>query len=102
MKQLKNGLVLIVSCAFALGVGACSSSTPAKTDGSAGTGGGQGIVITPSATGFLDGMNAAGVLGAWYAYGDSWDSNGVAGAGDCENPLKGAHPASACSSFDPS
>jgi hypothetical protein len=89
----------MASCALALGVGACSSSSPAKTDGSAGTGGG-GIVLTPSATGFLDGTNAAMVLGAWYAYGDNYSSTGIAGMGDCE--VKGMHAAATCSTFDAS
>ena len=49
----------------------------------------------PSADGFLDGMNDADVLGAWYSYGDWY--NPAAGAGDCA--VKGMYTADQCSSI---
>jgi len=85
---------------MAFSVGACSSTGAAKSDGGGGASGGSGIVLIPSATGFLDGTNMAGVLGAWYAYGDNYSSTGVSGMGDCE--VKGMHAPATCSTFDSS
>jgi hypothetical protein len=51
------------------------------------------LPIVASGTGFVAAGNAEGVLGAWYAYGDGWGSNGRP-PGVCE---AAGHPASACS-----
>jgi hypothetical protein len=45
-----------------------------------------GILLTPSSLGFYDGTNLAGVVGAWYAFGDYYDGGGVLampGMGSC-------------------
>jgi hypothetical protein len=55
---------------------------------------GLGIPINPDANGYFDGSNAAGVVGAWWAIGDDYGPNGVAGAGDC--PMAG-FPDTECS-----
>jgi hypothetical protein len=51
------------------------------------------IPIVASATGYVAPGNAENVLGAWYAYGDGWGSNGRP-PGVCE---AAGHPASQCS-----
>jgi hypothetical protein len=45
-----------------------------------------GILLTPNSIGFYDGTNLAGVVGAWYSYGDYYDGDGVLampGLGSC-------------------
>jgi hypothetical protein len=45
-----------------------------------------GILLTPSSIGYYDGTNLAGVVGAWYAFGDYYDGGGVLampGMGSC-------------------
>src|SRR3954465_6527036 len=42
--------------------------------GNAGTGGARPVVLVPNDAGFLDGTNAAGVIGAWYSYSDAGGS----------------------------
>jgi hypothetical protein len=51
------------------------------------------LPIVASATGYVPPGNVEGVVGAWYAYGDGWGSNGRP-PGVCEDA---GHPASACS-----
>jgi hypothetical protein len=69
-----------------------AGATPPSPDGGAS----PGIAITPNATGFFDGSNAAGVLGAWWATGDNYDFGGTHGTGTC--PIAGfANPQ--CSSI---
>jgi hypothetical protein len=69
------------------------------TGGSGGSGGGgvdSGFLDLPiiaSNTGYVASGNVEGVLGAWYAYGDGWGSNGRP-PGVCEDA---GHPMSACS-----
>ena len=65
MKKLSIILTLAAIGVAATNVG-CSSSPSTGGDGGAG----PGDPVTPSADGFLDGSNAAGILGAWYSYGD--------------------------------
>ena len=80
MKKLSLTLTLA-----ALGVAAttmgCGSSGSKPNPGD---GGGTGILLVPSTDGFFDGTNQAGILGAWYSYGD-WYGGMPAAAmgGDC-------------------
>jgi hypothetical protein len=92
MKKLSMSLsTLAVAAAASLG---CSSS-PANPDGS---GGGNGVLLMPSADGFLDGTNAVGIKGAWYSYGDWYGGTpAMAGQGDC--PVKGGFTVDQCSSI---
>jgi hypothetical protein len=54
-----------------------------------------GIPIIPDGNGYIDGSNAAGVFGAWWATGDDYDdSGGPAGTGTC--PMAG-FPDAECS-----
>jgi hypothetical protein len=52
------------------------------------------VKLTPDATGFIDGTNAAGVRGSWWATGDLYGTDGSIGGGAC--PLAG-FPLAACS-----
>jgi hypothetical protein len=63
--------------------------------GTSGSGGSTGAdkVLTPNDTGYVM-DDATGVMGAWYIYGDSIGSNGMA-PGDCQ--AKGMHMDSECS-----
>lgn len=77
MRERSSVVVTILSGLVALLLGACSSKSASTSDGSGtgGTGDGSGssfvgIALTPSATGVVDNV-ASGVIGAWYAYGDS-------------------------------
>jgi hypothetical protein len=89
MKKLSMSLsTLAVAAAASMG---CSSS-PANPDGSSG---GAGDPLVPSADGFFDGTNKAGIMGAWYSYGDWY--NPTAGMGDCA--VKGNYTAAQCSSI---
>ena len=66
---------------------ACSGTTcgvaPPGTDGGSDARVSTGIAITPNAMGYFDGTNAAGVVGAWWATGDDYDSTGTPGTGTC-------------------
>jgi hypothetical protein len=99
MKRLSISLILTVAAIGATsGVGGtgCGGSS-----GSGGSSGGPGDPLMPNADGFFDGTNAAGVLGAWYAYGDWYGGSDPAmpmpGGGDC--PMKGGYTADQCSSI---
>ena len=75
-------------------------SSPETID--AGTGGGHdaqmstGVAIAPNASGYFDGSNTAGVVGAWWASGDDYSPSGVAGTGNC--PMAG-FPNTDCSTI---
>ena len=71
----------------------CSSGGSSGSSGTAGTSGGEALV--PNADGFFDGQNAAGIMGAWYSYGDWY--NPVAGSGDCA--VMGGFAAADCSNI---
>ena len=87
MKKFSISLLSTLAIAAATGIG-CSSSSPMKNPG---TGGGDGGMnpgaLVPNADGFFDGSNSAGIVGAWYSYGD-WYGNAadpsmpIAGMGD--------------------
>jgi hypothetical protein len=85
MKKISHLLTTTLAGALLL-TGACSSSkTPSNTTGTGGTDGGSSgagaFPLVSSDTGFVDDVTT-GVVGAWYAYGDSAGSNaGVADAG---------------------
>src|SRR6202142_1893088 len=59
--------------AVALCAGACSRKTNPSGGGGDGAGGPMfvGVPLTPTSTGFVDDRTNSGVVGAWYAYGDS-------------------------------
>jgi hypothetical protein len=79
MKKLSISLNLtlaVVAVATSIGCGGNGA-----TNNNDGGGSGTGIPLIPSADGFFDGTNEAGILGAWYSYGDSYDD--VDGMGDC-------------------
>jgi hypothetical protein len=80
--------------------GSGGSGGTGATGGSGGSGGSTGadsgflaLPIVASSTGYVAPGNVEGVLGAWYAYGDGWGSNGRP-PGVCE---AAGHAASACS-----
>ena len=76
----------------------CSSGGSGGGTGTAGTSG--GVALVPNADGFFDGMNDAGIKGAWYAYGDWWGGDPTtAGNGDCKN--MGGFTEAECSSITP-
>jgi hypothetical protein len=94
MKKLSITLALAgVAAATSMGCGSSKNNNPGD-----GGGGGAGIDLTPSADGFIDGTNAAGIKGAWYSYGD-WYAGmpTMAGAGDCVS--KGPFTVDQCSSI---
>lgn len=72
------------------------ATTGGSGGGSSGSTGGAsgGLGLTPSATGYVS-DDVSGVVGAWYAYGDSLDSAGTPGAGICSKTLD----ATKCSTF---
>jgi hypothetical protein len=86
----------------ALAAVGCDDGTPSTGSSSNGSSSGTGssgnppagVVLTPSATGYVSG-NSAGVVGSWYVYADGFGSDGKSGDGDCV--AKGMFPASACS-----
>jgi hypothetical protein len=86
MRHVANNFALVLIGTATLAVAACSSSKSSgpSEGGTGGTSGGGGIVLLPSDTGYLDGTNAAGVLGPWYAYADGYSDAGVFGAGKCQ------------------
>lgn len=94
MKKFSITLLSILTAATAATTVGCGSS---KTGGDGG-GGGSGIALVPSNDGFYDGTNEAGILGAWYAYGDWYGGTPtMAGNGDC--PVKGMFTQADCSSI---
>jgi hypothetical protein len=77
MIKVSSIVVTTLAGLAALLLGACSSMAVATSDGvgTTGTDGNSGspfvgIALTPSATGFVDNV-MSGVIGPWYAYGDS-------------------------------
>jgi hypothetical protein len=53
-----------------------------------------GIPLLPDPSGYFDGSNAAGVVGAWGSAGDDYGSDGTPGTGDCP---KDGFPQAKCS-----
>jgi len=102
MKKLTLSLCTLtgVLALAAGGSGGCSSTGGnSGTGGSTGNGGASGIDLTPTSTGFVTG-NSAGIIGPWYAYGDSVGSAADTTTTDAVNSdcqKKGGFPASACS-----
>ena len=98
MRQIENRLALTLLAVTAIAVGACGSkSSGGGGDGAAG-GNGNGILLTPSSTGFISAdSNSAGVVGAWYRYGDWYGDDGSAGTGKCATP--GGFTIDQCSTF---
>jgi len=104
MKKFSMSLLLTMfalTSAAEIGTG-CSSG--GGKGGSGGDGGMNPGAIVPNADGFYDGTNSAGILGAWYAYGDWWGNPDptmaampIAGMGDC--PTKGMYTEAQCSSI---
>ena len=96
MKKLSTNLFMTLAGIAALANAGCSSSN-GNGNGDGG-GGGGGIALTPSDQGFYDGTNEAGIIGAWYSYGDWWGGTPtMGGAGDC--PTKGAFTMAQCSTI---
>jgi hypothetical protein len=65
---------------------ACSSNPPSGTTGTGGSGGGGtsgAMVLMPDANGFMSGT-VANVIGAWYSYGDSYNTANANNLGDCQ------------------
>jgi len=82
MKKLSIILTLAAVGVATTNLG-CSSS-PGGTNNGDGGPSGAGDPVVPSPEGFLDGSNAAGILGAWYSYGDWYGGTpAVAMGGDC-------------------
>jgi hypothetical protein len=71
MRKLSNTFLMSLAAAAAL-LAACSSSKGTSDGGSTGAGGSGagGIPLTPTNTGFVQ-DSTSGIIGAWYAYGDS-------------------------------
>src|SRR5450755_2541594 len=87
MKTMSHFLITTLAGALLL-TGACSSSNSSTgTGGTSGTDGGGGAGadhLVSSATGFVDDVTT-GVVGAWYAYGDSAGPNANATSTDFSN-----------------
>lgn len=94
MKKLSTNLFMTLAGIAALANASCSSSNGNNGDG----GGGGGIALTPSDQGFYDGTNDAGILGAWYSYGDWYGGMpAMAANGDCS---KAGFTAAECSAIE--
>ncbi|HEX4449040.1 MAG TPA: hypothetical protein VH044_20005 [Polyangiaceae bacterium] len=77
------------------GSGSGTSSGSGSSSGSAS--GGTPMLLAPDPNGYIGpSTNSVAIQGAWYAYGDSWGTDG-APPGNCES--KGMHAESACSSI---
>jgi hypothetical protein len=96
---MKNQLSILVLATF-VGVATaagCASSPgtngkPSTTGNGGSTGNVSGVTLLPSATGWIDKMdadNTIGVQGAWYPYGDAY--------GDAKCMTVGGHTAAECS-----
>jgi len=107
MKKFSIGLLstlgyIALTTAAGTGGAGCSSSGSSGSPGTGGTGMNMNALV-PNPDGFFDGSNAAGIVGAWYSYGD-WYGNPadtsmpIAGMGDCA--VMGNYPAASCSSID--
>jgi hypothetical protein len=102
MRKLSNTFAMTLAGAAMLLASACSSSSPGKTTGTGGTGGGSGIPLTPNATGFVSDPTS-GILGAWYSYGDG--AGGAASitttdSADSDCIKKGGFTAAQCSQIN--
>jgi hypothetical protein len=97
MKKLSIILTLAAIGIAATNVGCGSSPSPGT--GTGGDGGpAMGDPVPVTSTGFIDGSNAAGILGAWYSYGDWYGGTPtMAGNGDCFN--MGGFTEAQCSSI---
>ena len=74
-------LSIILTLAFVAGTATTNTGCGSSPGGSSG---GGGDPLTPSDMGFFDGTNKAGILGAWYSYGDWWGGTPtMSGGGDC-------------------
>jgi hypothetical protein len=94
MKKLSISLLSTLAVVAAASMGCSSSSTPQSGDG----GPTNGWVLEPSDMGFFDGTNMAGVLGAWYSYGDWYGGTPtMAMGGDCA--VKGGFTVDQCSAI---
>jgi hypothetical protein len=71
MRKFSNKSILSLAGAAALCAVACSSKSTGLPTGGGGTDGSTQCSLTPTATGFVDDRANCGVVGAWYAYGDS-------------------------------
>lgn len=90
MKKFSLGLLaMLTMTGVAASGGGCGGSGGGGTGGSGGTT--NGYKLMPDMNGFMDGT-VAGVLGAWYSYGDSYNNGGD---GDCQ---KGGFTVDQCSS----
>ena len=105
MRKLSSTFVAILGGLAALLAGACNGKGASTSDGSGtgGTGGASGsslfpITLAPSATGVVDDVRS-GVMGAWYAYGDSVGSGANAASTDFADSdcAKGGYTMSQCS-----
>jgi hypothetical protein len=109
MKKLISSLCTLTGMLGLLALSAGGSAGCSSSGGSTGTGGStgnggaggsaNGISLAPTSTGFVTG-NSAGIIGPWYAYGDSVGAGANtmttdAANSDCQK--KGGFPASACS-----
>ena len=106
MKKFSIGLLstlgyIALTTAACTGGAGCSSSGGSGNPGTGGSGM-NAMAIVPNADGFFDGTNSAGVLGAWYSYGD-WYGNPsdpsmpIPGMGDCA--MKGGYAEAMCSAI---
>lgn len=96
MKNKGSKISATLIAGLAVAAFGCSSGASGGTGGSGpGSGGSSGNekVLTPNDTGYI--MDAdTGITGAWYIYGDSIGSTGMA-PGDCQ--AKGMHAEAECS-----
>lgn len=98
MKNFSLGVLAIFFAATGVATtgSGCSSGGSSGTGGSSGSGGGGGApmgVLMPDMNGFMNGT-VDGVLGAWYSYGDSYNTSNANNLGDCQTA---GFPISDCS-----
>ena len=82
---MKNLSISLLSTFAIIALATGATGTGCSSGGGGNSGAGDPLV--PTADGFFDGLNAAGILGAWYSYGDWYGGPDpaapMAGGGDC-------------------
>jgi hypothetical protein len=98
-------MITLAGAGALLGAACSSSNGTPHSDGGAGSGGGgnpfTGLELVPTNTGFVQDATS-GIVGAWYAYGDSVGPNANttttdSANSDCVSTTKGNHAITDCS-----
>jgi len=97
MKKFSVSLLTLGAIAMAANTTTSVGCSSGGSGGGTGTAGASGnsVELVPNADGFFDGTNGAGIMGAWYSYGDYY--NPTPGSGDCV--VMGGFTAAECSNI---